>query len=312
MNIKAWSEHLGLREDEKLFSIGGKLYASVLEISPDRAKKWLVYNTENRPNSKPSVSKIKADIKDGNWFVTHQGIGFYEDGVLADAQTRLQAIVDSEKTIKMVVVLGISKAAKLAIDDSRKRTDVDVATLAGVMTDLSKKQKTRLQQVAKSMMFYPKHQWETTKTRRLEYYEKHREHIRLVDSWFANPPEKTLAQVTIVAVLVRASYTQDHAVLEKFSKMFVHGAIDGQVDDVPNDFRTYVLGLHNRSMGSERLMLNLVTTDALLCYIKGKKWIKPPKNLKGIKKYKERMKRKGNVFPLPSVENAIAETELVC
>jgi hypothetical protein len=58
----------------------------------------------------------------GEWYETHQGIAFYEDGTLADGQHRLRAIVQSGVSLWMRVTWGMTRRQGLGVDETFTRT----------------------------------------------------------------------------------------------------------------------------------------------------------------------------------------------
>jgi hypothetical protein len=78
-----------------------------LNITPSQAGLWLERNPTNRPLRESTVAAYAADMQDGNWLPTHQGIAIDDNGVLIDGQHRLAAIVRSGCTIGMLVTRGL-------------------------------------------------------------------------------------------------------------------------------------------------------------------------------------------------------------
>jgi hypothetical protein len=99
--------------------------AKIELITPELAAKYLDGNTNNRPLRKCVVAAYAADMKAGNWKLTHQGIGLASDGTLLDGQHRLAAIVESGIAVKMMVIQGIEKETVIAMDDHAKRSAGD-------------------------------------------------------------------------------------------------------------------------------------------------------------------------------------------
>src|SRR5689334_16298317 len=68
-----------------------------------KARSWLEHNLPyqrgthgtNRPISQRKVNQYAADMLADNWRLTHQGIGFSNDGLLKDGQHRLLAVVQA-------------------------------------------------------------------------------------------------------------------------------------------------------------------------------------------------------------------------
>lgn len=103
----------------------------VVTATEEFCKRLLSVNNHNRHLRKAVVDKYATEMEKGRWFLTHQGIGIYEDGTLADGQHRLAAILKAKAfNTKLVVVRGLPEDAVLAIDQHVKRTARDVLFLA--------------------------------------------------------------------------------------------------------------------------------------------------------------------------------------
>lgn len=103
-------------------------------ITPAMAKKWLEEsNTNNRNLSKALVNKLANDILTGEWkHEHHQGIAFYKDGILADGQHRLSAIVKANRGVWMLVSKDLDRATGATIDKHRPRSDADSISIGGL------------------------------------------------------------------------------------------------------------------------------------------------------------------------------------
>ena len=95
-------------------------------ITPERALDLLKVNTDNRPLRDLYVRSLAQMMSGGEWQTTHQGIAIREDGVLADGQNRLAAIVASGRPQWMRVTYGLSFAACQVIDRGRLRSIPDL------------------------------------------------------------------------------------------------------------------------------------------------------------------------------------------
>lgn len=95
-------------------------------ISPEKAAKYLTFNTGNRNIRKGAVTTLSAAIARGEWKVTHQGIAFSDAGRLIDGQHRLSAVVMSGMTVQMMVSRGIPDESFMVLDQHIKRTYSDV------------------------------------------------------------------------------------------------------------------------------------------------------------------------------------------
>lgn len=79
-------------------------------------------NRRNR-HFMPSLSmRYVADMEDGLWQTTHEGIAFDEEDNLIDGQHRLQAVVDSGVSVWFLVTRGLPKSAIEVINRGKIRT----------------------------------------------------------------------------------------------------------------------------------------------------------------------------------------------
>lgn len=76
-------------------------------VTPKKAAEWLERNTHNRPINQKRVDQYANDMVAGSWVLTHQGIAFDVDNVLADGQTRLTAQVKAGVTLPWLVTYGL-------------------------------------------------------------------------------------------------------------------------------------------------------------------------------------------------------------
>lgn len=99
-------------------------------VTPELARQWLLLNNSNRTLQRKRVEDYAREMKAGRWYVTHQGVAFYDDGSLCDGQHRLAAIVMSGCTQEMRVTWGIQRVEGRGIDlvnqrDSRSQLEIE-------------------------------------------------------------------------------------------------------------------------------------------------------------------------------------------
>lgn len=112
------------------------LATSVETIDRDRAKSYLETNHNNRPVDRAYVRQLAAELEQGRFRETHQGIAFDDQGRLRDGQHRLLAIVASGVSAALHVTRGITEDAVQAIDQHRRRTAAQVLTMqSGIKVD---------------------------------------------------------------------------------------------------------------------------------------------------------------------------------
>lgn len=105
--------------------------ADVVLVGPELAAKWLEGNTHNRVISDSYVAGIERDMRAGRWHMTGDTVKFDWNGVLADGQHRLWAVVQSGCTVPMLVVHGVSPEAQDYMDIGKKRSTSDALHLRG-------------------------------------------------------------------------------------------------------------------------------------------------------------------------------------
>ena len=107
-------------------------FNKIMKISPEQAIHWLeTCNTNNRKVCDRHVQKLARDMTDGKWVLTGDLIRFGTGGTLLDGQHRLWAVCMSGVTIESFVGWNIDERARMAIDNGKSRIMVDVLNLAG-------------------------------------------------------------------------------------------------------------------------------------------------------------------------------------
>lgn len=117
---------------DALEKTAGKMQSKWIEVTPEKAAAWLHNNFRNRPMSDDVVAAYARDMKDGRWVPTHQGIAFNDRDELIDGQHRLQAIIRSGVTVRMMVTFGLASTISGsemttmdAVDRGRPRSVAD-------------------------------------------------------------------------------------------------------------------------------------------------------------------------------------------
>src|SRR5215831_7421198 len=107
-----------------------KLKCEIMDITPTMAQEWLDKNVHNRKLNTTRVRLYAKAMERGEWYTINQGIGLDKEGNLLDGQNRLAAVIEANKTVKMVVVTGLEKAAQIVIDTASVRTPADLLKLS--------------------------------------------------------------------------------------------------------------------------------------------------------------------------------------
>ena len=95
-------------------------------VTPEMAKGYLLKNTDNRNKRGWWVSGLANMIKRGEWIPTHQGVAFSKSGKLLDGQHRLEAIIEANISVQMLVVTNVRDDAYKVLDNGIKRTMADL------------------------------------------------------------------------------------------------------------------------------------------------------------------------------------------
>lgn len=103
----------------------------IIEVSPDLAAEWLGANTHNRNLRRNVVMAYAADMGDRQWTFNGEAVKFADDGSLLDGQHRLQAIIEADVILPLLVVRGLAPIAQETVDGGAKRKFSDVLKLRG-------------------------------------------------------------------------------------------------------------------------------------------------------------------------------------
>lgn len=105
--------------------------AAVERLSPKSAKALLEANTRNRNLRKARVSAFAEAMRRGEWELNGESVKVARDGTLLDGQHRLQAVVEAEKSIDVLVVRDLPAAAQDTVDTGRRRRLADILMVEG-------------------------------------------------------------------------------------------------------------------------------------------------------------------------------------
>ena len=104
---------------------------SVEHIGPTEAKDLLLANRCNRSVRKNAVEQYAAEMKEDQWHLGCDAIGFDETGALINGQHRLFAILQSEKVLPFLIARGLPKKSRDSLDVGKKRQLHERITIAG-------------------------------------------------------------------------------------------------------------------------------------------------------------------------------------
>jgi len=98
----------------------------VRQITPDDAAEMLgrMYRLQRRVRV-DHVARLAADMREGRFILTPDPIVVLEDGMLANGQHRLRAVIESDCAIESVVSHGWPEKAFLVMDGGKTRSYTD-------------------------------------------------------------------------------------------------------------------------------------------------------------------------------------------
>ena len=120
------------KDELKYLTSNGVMSIKVMDITPHKAAQFLNRNTNNRTLRANRVAVYKSEMMAGNWKSNGMPIVFGSDGTLKDGQHRLKACVDSNKTMKDVIVVKLPKEQANCYDIGGQRTARDIAKFEGL------------------------------------------------------------------------------------------------------------------------------------------------------------------------------------
>lgn len=117
--------------------IGGGLNAGVVTMTPDIALKILnERNNKNRSLRNTVVSRYSRDMSDNRWRLNGEPIILDDAGHLLDGQHRLNAIVNADRNVEIVLLVGVQSDSMESLDQGIVRTTGDVLGIAGEVNTL--------------------------------------------------------------------------------------------------------------------------------------------------------------------------------
>jgi len=127
-------EFRGDDSTDGVFTINGeKIRATHIECTPELAQYILdEFNDSNRPAKKVNLNYLKREILNGNWLTNGDTIKFNNDGSMNDGQHRLKSIIETNVTLPLIVISGLTTKSFKSLDVGTKRTGSDVLAVKGV------------------------------------------------------------------------------------------------------------------------------------------------------------------------------------
>lgn len=197
---------------------------TLMTITPELATAWLSTNNKNRPLRTARVKQYAGDMMADRWKITHQGLAFYDDGLLADGQHRLAAIVKANKAVQMYVTTGLQREIASAIDAGKPREICDVLHIINGMDWVSKEivavarvALTRFESDPRSVSGFAVR----------EFLERHSDALRFVVDITKNRKRNLTISVIQAAYLCAILAGENRAAIARFADIMYNGEIAG-------------------------------------------------------------------------------------
>lgn len=233
-------------------------------ITPEMAAKFLEKN-KNRNMRENYARRLAADMREGRWRKTHQGIAFNCDGTLRDGQHRLRAIVLADVPIEMMVSSGLTDDAMLHVDGGAPRCDADRMKLSGA--EYASRNLIAVARRMKSSVMLDHGGSEFRTTKIFEFVEQHKEAILFAIALFSSK-SKGLSSAAVVAPLARAWYTRDRDRLAKFAEVMRADFVHSEEDSAAQKLKAYLLTNSNGGTGHMgRASIYRKVESALLAFL---------------------------------------------
>lgn len=121
-----------LKKRTKSSGTNGHSFTAVVEnIGPALAKKYLASMGRNRRKRIRLKQRYVDAIAKGQWKLTGESIKFNTKGEFIDGQHRLEAIIETGKSIDILVCRNVPPEAFMELDTGGTRTPSDLLTVAG-------------------------------------------------------------------------------------------------------------------------------------------------------------------------------------
>jgi hypothetical protein len=239
-------------------------------VTPQMASAWLAKNNEgNRNVRQADVNLLASEIASGGYEPTHQGIGFYDDGTLADGQHRLHAIVKAGVGVWINVTTGLRRVANHKIDRGIGRTSRDSLHFEGIKADTKKVAVCTCMIYQFDTEIAGRCGWHTKKTPSEQYAEFYRRFSDAIEFSMSFPSASRMPAPVAAAVAI-AWFTEDRDRLGEFMRILDTGEIFSERDRACLKIRDYV----NRKMYGQgmtaRHELFLRCCSALRYFLAGK------------------------------------------
>lgn len=117
--------------DEEVKKAKKSVTTQVVELTPGLARVLLERNAGNRKLSPFYIDSYSRDIEHDKWRFNGEPVIVSRDGLLNDGQHRAAAVVEANKSIQVVLIIGVERDTRTTLDQGRIRTVGDYLSMEG-------------------------------------------------------------------------------------------------------------------------------------------------------------------------------------
>lgn len=110
-----------------------EVFSEVVDMNPGLAAELLRRNPDNRNIRDQKAAHFASDMSAGRWVFNGEPVIIASDGQLNDGQHRMQAIMDANLVIPMLVVFGLPRESRFTLDQGSARTASDYLHMDGII-----------------------------------------------------------------------------------------------------------------------------------------------------------------------------------
>jgi hypothetical protein len=112
--------------------MNAKPACEIVDMTPAQAQEILRLNQRNRILRRHYVRQLAQAMERGEWMLNGEPIQVASDGTLLNGQHRLHAVVESKRTVRMLMVRDVARDAQRTMDSGSRRNLADVLKLHGM------------------------------------------------------------------------------------------------------------------------------------------------------------------------------------
>jgi len=256
-------------KSEVLFSRTDR-HSHVLEMTPALAEDLLTHcNTHNRTLVDAHVETLAHEMRAGRWQLTHQGIAFSPNRVLLDGQHRLWAVVMSGVTVPMRLFLNEPSQTMAVIDTGKTRSNDQILSLSAGIGHVGRDDLATLRAMIAGLGTARRRSAGDELTELLQ----HREAITFASELLSGKRQfRGIATCITKAVLARAWYSCDRAMLRHFADVLQRGAPVGENDQPVVLLLQFLIGSSGGKIARPEIRERYAKTErALAAFLKGER-----------------------------------------